>query len=55
MSYDLHGHWDSTTGTVAPLYPRSGESGAEREFNVVRLVDWLWHVFLCHSLNVIPY
>ncbi|KAI0212774.1 Acidic mammalian chitinase [Lamellibrachia satsuma] len=34
MSYDLHGHWDSTTGTVAPLYPRSGESGAEREFNV---------------------
>ena len=37
MTYDLHGDWDATTGIVAPLYARSGESGTQRQLNVVRV------------------
>lgn len=35
MTYDLHGQWESKTGIIAPLYPRSTEVGGERKLNVV--------------------
>ncbi|WAR13238.1 CHIA-like protein, partial [Mya arenaria] len=34
MTYDLHGGWERQTGLNSPLYPRTGETGAERELNM---------------------
>ena len=35
MAYDLHGAWDKVTGHVAPLFPRSDETGDDLLLNVV--------------------
>ncbi|KAK2163323.1 hypothetical protein NP493_1463g00000 [Ridgeia piscesae] len=34
MEYDLHSKRESITGANAPLFPRQGETGAQRELNV---------------------
>ncbi|ESO85838.1 hypothetical protein LOTGIDRAFT_130278, partial [Lottia gigantea] len=36
MTYDLHGSWETFTGHNAPLYPRSDETGDQKNLNV----DW---------------
>lgn len=35
MTYDFHGSWESNAGHNSPLYPRGGESGWQRQLNVV--------------------
>jgi len=45
MSYDIHGAFDKVTGHNSPIYPRSGETGDERNFNV----DWAVNYILQHG------
>lgn len=33
MTYDLHGSWETKTGHNSPLFPRSSETGTERQLN----------------------
>ena len=40
MTYDLHGNWESETGHNAPMYPRSGEVGDQRNLNVQWVVNY---------------
>lgn len=36
MAYNYHGSWNEYTGHHSGLYPRSDESGGEREWNQVK-------------------
>jgi GH18 family chitinase len=40
MTYDLHGNWESETGHNAPMYPRTGETGDQRNLNIEWVVNY---------------
>lgn len=40
MTYDLHGAWEKYTGHQAALLPISSEQGADRNLNVVSILEF---------------
>ncbi|XP_060076675.1 probable endochitinase [Ylistrum balloti] len=40
MTYDLHGSWEQVTGHNSPLFPRSSETGTQRELNMAWASDY---------------
>ena len=52
MAYDLHGHWESTTGHNAPLKGRKGETGKDLTLNVAYAANY-WHTSGCPKEKLI--